>query len=124
MKLIVFGRDVVVQRIKAVLYDSGIEVSTTSWDKLNSQENTKEINLAMIDMAYENAENACRVIRENYKIPLVLIVKHQQVNWSYLDSLHALGYISDTFSKIELIARLEAIFRRFRKDLSKTIQTS
>ena len=126
MKLLVFGHDVVIQRIKAVLYNSDIEVTPVSWEKLNNRDNLKSYDLAIIDMAFENAENACRLVTKIYEIPLVLIIKHRQADWARLDSMNAFGYISDTFSKSELIARLSAISRRYhaQMDLSETIQAS
>jgi len=126
MKLLVFGRDIVIQRIKAVLYNSGIEANPVSWEKLKNQDTLTGYDIAIIDMAFDNAENACRLINKTYEIPLVLIVKHNQADWAYLDSLKAFGYISDTFSKSELIARLSTIFRRYhtQRDLSETFQAS
>jgi len=126
MKLLVFGHDVVIQRIKAVLYNSGIEVTPVSWEKVNSREDLKSYDLAIVDMAFSNAENACRFITNISEIPLVLIVKHRQADWARLDAMNAFGYISDTFSKSELTARSSAISRRYyaQTDLSETIKAS
>jgi len=127
MKLLVYGRDIVIQRIKAVLYKSGIEVYEISWDSLSSRENGKHYDLAIVDMSAEKAEIACRIIGKTHNIPLILIIKQGQTDWAYLDSLNAAGFIPDTFSKNELIARLNAITRRNKAnqtDYSETIRAS
>jgi len=121
MKLIVFGREFFVRRIKAALLVSNNEVTALSWDQLSSRDNMI-FDLAIIEMTCENADNACRTISQKFEIPLILIVKHQQADWYYLDSFNAAGYISDDFSESELIARLEAIFRRFQSVIPANIQ--
>ena len=124
MNLLIFGRDILVQRIKTILQESGVNVITASLEMLSRFTAPDAWDLAIIDMGFENAEEACQIIKKNRNLPLVLIVKHRQADWSYLDSLNASGYIFDNFNKNELIARLSAIFRRYHIDASELMQAN
>jgi len=114
MKILVFSRETVFKSLKGALFNSDIELYSLPFEKLNKPDKTSDYDLAIIDMALKKAENVCSIIHNKFKIPIVLITRSMQTDWSYLDSLNASGYITDSFNKNELIGRLTAISRRYR----------
>jgi DNA-binding response OmpR family regulator len=105
-----------------------MEVMSLTIDQLYDGPYQYHFDLSIVDMLADNAEEACNCINDRWHLPLILIVKHQQADWEQLEVLEAYGYISDTFSKSELIARLAAIARRYQQNAiqnsSEVIQAS
>ncbi|UCD08428.1 MAG: hypothetical protein JSU79_08715 [Dehalococcoidales bacterium] len=114
MKAIVFGQKNMDESLTALLKNEGIEMQKLD-DDFNTATNLNEeekYDLAIVDSRSDNANKACRYIRENWDIPLVLVVDSFQADWKGLKSIEADGYISDVKKGGELSARARAILRR------------
>jgi len=107
MRVMVFGREMMIQRLTTSLAGEGIEVVPTK-----AQPKGERFDLAVVDSLSEEAETACQCIKELWGIPVVLIVKGRQVDWDRLQSLDIDGFIPEWMGAAELAARLRAVVRR------------
>jgi DNA-binding response OmpR family regulator len=72
----------------------------------------EKYDLAIVDSRSGDANKACRYIRENWDMPLVLVVDSLQADWKRLKPIEADGYIADVNKDRELSARSRALLRR------------
>jgi hypothetical protein len=108
MRALFFGRDVLEQRISAII--NGLEIDVVKNHKFDNVHG--DYDLAIIDMSTENAEAACHSVSDSLEIPLVLIVKDKGIDWQRMDQLNAIGFIRETDSTEEMVARIGAVARR------------
>ena len=114
MRALVYGQEYMDESLSALLKNEGIEIQKLG-DNFISTDNKQaeeEYDLAIVDSRSNNANKACHYIRENWDIPLVLVVDSQQADWKGLKQIEADGYISDVKKDRELSARARAIIRR------------
>lgn len=113
MKVLVYGQNNIDKTLSTLLKREGIEMK-----KLGEDFSTPDLvlnekyDLAIVDSRSDNANRACRYIRENWDIPLVLVVDSLQVDWKRLKPIEADGYISDVNKNREMSARAGALLRR------------
>lgn len=113
MKALVYGYINKDKTLSAMLKNEGIETQTLSDDFITTKLHLEEkYDLAIVDSRSDNANNACRYIRENWDIPLVLVVDSQLADWKGLKSIEADGYIPDVNRGREMSARSRALLRR------------
>jgi DNA-binding response OmpR family regulator len=114
MKALIYGHENTYQTLAASLQDEGIEMQKLEDDTYSpgTTRAEEQYDLAIVDIRTDNANKACRFIRENWDIPLVLIVDALQADWKGLKSIEADGYISDVKKGRELSARSKALLRR------------
>ena len=110
MRVMVFGKGIMIQRLAASLAGEGIEVVQPM--ALPKQES---FDLAVVDGSVEDAEGACRHIKDIWGIPVVLIVREREADWQRLQSLDTNAYILEQVGAAELAARLRAVVRRWTK---------
>ncbi|UCC16697.1 MAG: hypothetical protein JSU58_10090 [Dehalococcoidales bacterium] len=125
MKALVYGQKNMNKSLSAMLKDKGIEMLNLR-DDFNTVTNfgvEEKYDLAIVDIRSDNANRACRFIRENWDIPLVLVVDSLQADWKWLKSIEADGYITDDNKDRVLSARSRALLRRLllRNKLQKNI---
>ena len=114
MKALIYGHENTYKTLAASLKSEGIEMQKLG-DDFSSTGSTRaeeKYVLAIVDSRSDNANKACRYIREHWDIPLVLIVDSPQADWKWLKSIEADGYISDIKKGKELSARSRALLRR------------
>ena len=114
MKALVYGQINMDQTLSAMLKNEGIETQTLE-DDFNTNSNLyleNKYDLAIVDSQSNNATMACRYIRENWDIPLVLVVDSLQADWKGLKPIEADGYIPNVNKDRELTARSRALLRR------------
>ncbi|MBN2075358.1 MAG: response regulator transcription factor [Dehalococcoidales bacterium] len=114
MKALVYGHENTYKTLAASLQSEGIEMQKLG-DNIYSSGNKQaeeKYDLAIVDIRADNTNKACRFIRENWNIPLVLIVDPLQADWKGLKSIEADGYISSVKKGKELSARSRALLRR------------
>ena len=114
MKAIVFGQKNIDESLTELLENEGIEMQELG-DEFNSVANLsvrEKYDLAIVDSRTDKANRACRYIRENWDLPLVLIVDSLQADWKRLKTIEADGYIFDVNKGKELSARSRALLRR------------
>lgn len=107
MRVMVFGREMMIQRLTTSLAGEGIEVVHTK-----ARLEPERFDLAVVDSSVEEADIACRYIKELGGIPVVLIVRERHADWERLQSLDSDGYIPERMGAAELAARLRAVVRR------------
>ena len=114
MKALVYGHENTFETLAASLQSEGIEMQKLGDNIISSDINQTEENydLAIVDIRADNTNKACHFIRENWDIPLVLIVDPLQADWKGLKSIEADGYISSEKKGRELSARSRALLRR------------
>jgi DNA-binding response OmpR family regulator len=114
MKALVYGQKNIDKTLSVMLKNEGIEMQTLV-DDFDTNTNLcleEKYDLAIVDSRSDNANKACRFIRENWDIPLILVVNSLEVNWKRLKPIEADGYISDVNKGRELSARSRALLRR------------
>ena len=107
MRVVVLGDDMMVRRLSASLARQGIEVVGTV--PVLGEEG---FDLVVVDSLEEEAETACRRIKQTRGVPVVLMVRGRQTDWDKLQSLDTDAYIPEGVSGAELAARLRAVVRR------------
>jgi DNA-binding response OmpR family regulator len=113
MKALVFGQQNTCETLSMMLKNEGIEMQTLDDDIYTTNLSVDETHdLAIVDSRSDNANKVCHYIRENWDIPLVLIVDSLQADWKCLKPIEADGYISDIKKSGELSARARALLRR------------
>jgi hypothetical protein len=98
-------------------------IATTHGDEILNIHNIEDIpllrernekpDIALIERKAEDAVNIVTQIKALWKIPVVLLVGEGIEEWQGLDKFMVDGYINDTFSESESLARLSATHRRF-----------
>ena len=113
MKALVYGQIHTDKALSVMLKNEGIEVETLADDFVITDIHLEEnYDLAIVDSRSGDASMACRYIRENWDIPLVLVVDSLQADWKGIKSIEADGYIPDVNKGRELTARSRALLRR------------
>ncbi len=116
MKVAVFGRRMVIQKILDSLGGNGLEVAVAPEEPdigaVLSQ--IDYYDMVIVDSLAEEAEATCNRLDDFRDIPLVLVIKGKQVDWRKLQSFDAQGYISEGAGKEEFAARIKAIMRRIK----------
>ncbi len=122
MRAIVYGQENTFKKLAKSLNSEGIEVKKVGnnfYTTGNIQADEK-YDIAFVDSRSDSADEACRYIRENWDIPVVLVVDSLQANWKGLIPLDADGYIPEVKKGGELSARARALLRRlFLKNKSR-----
>lgn len=115
MKIVVFGREIILQRIMDCLSGNGdvIRLPDES-NKAAVLQKLGEFNLVMVDSFNGYAEAICRYIDEFQNIPVVLIVRESNADWRRLSSINPSGYIPEEAGKAELAARIQSVMRRLK----------
>ena len=115
MKVMVFGSEVMIQRLTASLVGEGIDVVGTS-DRLEMMAllNRERFDIAMVSSLAGETEASCRCIRGLWGIPVVSVVEEEETDWERLQRLDPDGYIKDELGGTEVAARLRAVVRRWK----------
>ncbi len=116
MKVAVFGRRMVIQKILDSLGGNGFEVAVAPEEPdigaVLSQ--IGYYDMVIVDSLADGAEATCQYLEELQAIPFVLMVKGRQVDWRKLQPFDAQGYIYEGAGKEEIAARIRAIMRRLK----------
>jgi DNA-binding response OmpR family regulator len=113
MKALVYGQITTDKTLSAMLKNEGIDMEPLADDVIVTDIHLEEnYALAIVDSRSGDANRACRYIRENWDIPLVLVVDSLRADWKGLKPIEADGYIPDVNKDRELSARSRALLRR------------
>ncbi|MFC1947704.1 hypothetical protein ACFLXY_07290 [Chloroflexota bacterium] len=114
MKALVYGQKNMCNTLSASLKNEGIEMQKLGDDFYTAINliTEEKYDLAIVDSRSDNANQACRYIRENWDIPLVLVVDSLEADWKWLKPIEADGYIPEVKQSGELSARARALLRR------------
>ncbi len=114
MKVLIYGREPLVSKISRILVQYGIEMAEVpnTANTPDCFEYREKPDLALIDRNAEDAVSTCRNIRKSWGIPVVLIMGRDEGEWEGLEGFMASGYVPNTSRNSELVAHLNAIYRR------------
>ena len=114
MRVLVFGRLPIMQRMTELLREEGIIVISISngFAELIDLLEPDELSLAILDCCAEQAEVAYYRISKLGAIPIVFMMSDRRADWKRIQSLDAIGYLPEQAGNRELAARLRAILRR------------
>ena len=113
MRVLIYGREILAQRIKAVLADRDVEVISPSPEDL-AELRKGNYDIVMVDALIPQVEEICEMLKDISNASVLVMVNRKQADWNRLLKLETTGYIEDTIGKTELIARLEAVERRYQ----------
>ena len=103
--------------LAAVLDDAGFEVVTTS-DPEEGLRRTEEASLIILDADLSSCEEVCSHIREQSDAPIILLGSDpSEKAWDRAVAMGADAYLRRTVSRPELVARMRALLRRYRKGM-------
>ncbi len=115
MKVLLYGYDCVIERVKAALLAGGHEGIDISGGLDSVVGLDESVSLAVVDVEAPQASKVCRCLQENLDIPVVVILGYGEKGWSKLDKFIVDGYIPRSARQKEIIARLRAVERRIRR---------
>ena len=112
MKAICCG-DALTRRLAGSLAGTGVEVLGAS-DASQALAMLKQqaCDLALVDASQADAGETCRALGESAHVPVVVIARGRNPNWTRLQSLEADGYVLESHSGAEMAARFRAVVRR------------
>lgn len=120
MKVMVFAEEKVRGKLSVSLASEGIGVTSVS-DGVTAvgMMRREKFDLALVDSLAEGVEVACACISKYFGVPVVLLVRNDDVDWKRLQSLEPHGYILDSTGGAEIAARLCAVVRRSREQADR-----
>jgi DNA-binding response OmpR family regulator len=74
-----------------------------------------KLDLVLVDIMHEEARSACAELMQISSAPVALMVREARVDWKDLCSWPVDGFVSDDAGKIEMVARVLALTRRYPK---------
>jgi DNA-binding response OmpR family regulator len=121
MKTLVYGRDLLVKRVRDNLTGHGIDaVTVTSKPELETALSAyNKPDLVIIDQKVGDIAGVCGFSHDTWNACTVLMTGSALQDWRGLALLPVDGYVSDRFNNGELKARLVAIYRRVHPELKK-----
>ncbi|MFC1984244.1 hypothetical protein ACFLVO_04470 [Chloroflexota bacterium] len=113
MRVLVFGRLPIMQRVTELLREEGIIVISISngFAELIDLLKPDEFSLAILDCCAEQTEVAYYRISELGAIPIVFMMSDRRADWKRIQSLDAIGYLPVQAGNRELATRLRVILR-------------
>jgi len=114
MRILALGNQIMIRMLTASLAGDGIEVVGLS--EIREAETLLEqerFDLAIVDSLIREAGMFCRCISKLERVPVVLMIREMQADWTKLQSVDADGFIPDWVGQTELTTRLKAIVRRW-----------
>jgi DNA-binding response OmpR family regulator len=121
MKVLLYGYDRTVRKVETSLNSKGDEaVVVCGYDKVTEMGNKSGFSLAVVDMTAPHATEACECLKQDWKIPVVVILGFGEEGWSILDEVKVDGYIPRATGQAEMLARLKAAQRRMSRATANT----
>ena len=117
MKILLYGYDKTTKRIKSCLEFSGalILLVNGGLESVLAMNDGEGIAMAILDVTAIDAQKSYEHIKKTWDIPVVLILGHDENDWSEITKLDADGYLPRDLGDIEIVARIEAVNRRVKK---------
>lgn len=116
MKVLLYGCDRTVRKAELSLAERGDDpVVVCGYSNVAELGSKGGFALAVVDMAAPEATRTCQYLKQNWGIPVVVILGSCEEGWGKLDEVKVDGYIPRTVGQAEIMARLKAIQRRVPK---------
>lgn len=115
MKILAYVQSTFVKKLISICTPHEVEILDISYviDNAAALKQNEKPDLVLVDEKMENSVDVIMRIQTAWNIPIVLFVADEKGNWRELEQLRVDGYVKETCSARELIARLYAIHRRF-----------
>ncbi|MBN1643529.1 MAG: hypothetical protein JW856_01725 [Dehalococcoidales bacterium] len=119
MKILLYGYDKTIRRVKSCLEAAGADVVMLpgGLDSVLILADGEGFSMVILDSTAFEAKKAYEHIKKQWDVPVVLIMGEDETDWSNLGSLDADGYLDKTNGDAEVIARIEAMLRRIQKSM-------
>ena len=112
MRLLVFGDKTFIRKFTGQEIQ-GVEITGVSdVNELPGQIGNGQIDIILVNGLKGGTNTICESIKGVCLLPIALLVRDKQVNWSEIDYLTIDGFIPEQATGVELKARLDAILRR------------
>ena len=109
--------------VMAYLLREGFEVTPVGDGQVALDEfKAKDFDMAVLDIMLPNVsgQQICKVIRESSKIPIIMLTAKGEIEDKVMSfEIGADDYLVKPFSPRELIARINALFRRAEKEVEE-----
>jgi DNA-binding response OmpR family regulator len=113
MKVLACGRAHFMTELTSIFTSYGFEVLEISLKGENpTPDFLEKPDLVLIDEKMKDSIDLIKCTQILRDVPVVLFVKTKGRNWQELEQLKVDGYVKNTYSRGEIIARLFAIHRR------------
>ena len=126
MKALVYGKENIYMKLAAQLSEEEIEMKKAEYKFYQAEYPADEsYDVAFVDSRCETAGAACAYIRNEWGIPIILVVNPRQANWKGIIPMDADGYIPEVKKDIEFAARAKALLRRLfiRKGITQKAES-
>jgi len=119
MKILLYGYDKTIKRIKSCLEFSGALISLVNGglDSVLAMNDGEGISMAILDVTAIDAQKSYEHIKKTWDVPVVLVLGKDEGDWSDIAKLDADGFLPRDLGDIEIVARIEAINRRVKKSI-------
>jgi len=112
MRVLIYGREEVVSRVKPLLDEFDIEIvqcfnEQISQDLPGFRENLNEVDLAILDTNETGSEMVINHLQCLRSIPVALLIDREMADWERLGSYEACWYIPHNAGELELACRLK-----------------
>ena len=113
MKALVYGKENIYKKLAAQLSEEDIEMKKAEYKFYQAEYPADELyDVAFVDSRCETAGAACTYIRNEWAIPIILVVNPRQANWKGIIPMDVDGYIPEVKTDSEFAARAKALLRR------------
>ena len=119
MKILLYGYDKTIKRIKSCLEFSGalILLVNGGLESVLAMNDGEGIAMAILDVTAIDAQKSYEHIKKTWDVPVVLVLGKDEGDWSDIAKLDADGFLPRDLGDIEIVARIEAINRRVKKSI-------
>lgn len=120
MKILYYGHDKEIRRIKSCLEFSGAETLMvySGLENITNIPDGEGISMAIVDVAAMDSHIVYDHIKKVWDIPVILLLSENEDDWNGVDELDADGYLHRNAGEIEIVARVEAVRRRVQKAIA------
>ena len=120
MKILLYGYDKTIRRIKSSLEFSGAEIvmGNSGLDNVVAIHDEEGLSMAIIDVTALDAHKVYDHIKKFWDIPVVLVLSEDENDWGDLVKLDADGYLDRNAGETEIVARIIAVRRRVQKSVA------
>ena len=120
MKILYYGHDKEIRRIKSCLEFSGAETLMvySGIDNVTALGEGEGLSMAIVDVTALDSHIVYDHIKKFWDIPVILLLGENGDDWNGMDEMDADGYLHRNAGETEIVARVEAVRRRVQKAIA------
>jgi DNA-binding response OmpR family regulator len=117
MKVLLYGYDSVIRKLKSAVTARGDDVYIINGrlDEITAHRCLDEFSFTVVDMTAPQATEVCKYLKSTLETPVIVILGFGEEGWRRIEEVEADGYIHRTAGENEILARLKAVHRRILK---------